>query len=289
MFGRRHLYLTLVVATLLLSGCDGNSTRNSILADGAGPMDADAPDEFTTTESGLQYRVLRKGDGETPTLRDSAVVHFAGWLNSGHIFETSYNSKQPITLPMTSEDGRLIGRTQGLLYVAEGGMIELIVPGDLGYGQRGLTPTIPPNAPLHYLFELVEVIPAPEPVEPGLPDSDAVEEFTTTDSGLKYRILRKGTGDKPAATDSVEVHYKGWLDDGTEFESSYERGVPDSFLLENVIDGWTEGLQYVSEGGMIELEIPTDLGYGSEGKGSKIPANATLHFSIELLDIQDQP
>ncbi len=117
------------------------------------------------------------------------------------------------------------------------------------------------------------------------PQDAATTEFTTTASGLKYRILREGTGAKPTSADTVEVHYKGTLDDGTVFDSSYDRGESISFPLLGVIKGWTEGLQYVREGGMIELEIPGELGYGSRGT-SGIPPNATLHFVVELIKIQ---
>ena len=122
--------------------------------------------------------------------------------------------------------------------------------------------------------------------EPGPRDPDAPEEFTTTDSGLKYRILRKGDGPKPKASDTVEVHYRGTLDDGTEFDSSYSRGQTISFPLSGVIPGWTEGMQYVGKGGMIELEIPSDLGYGPRGMPPTIPGGATLHFIVELVNIK---
>ena len=121
--------------------------------------------------------------------------------------------------------------------------------------------------------------------EPGASDPDAPEEFTATESGLKYRILRKSDGRKPTAADTVLCHYKGTLDDGTVFDSSYDRGEPIDFPLNGVIKGWTEGLQLIGEGGMIELEIPGDLGYGQRGSPPKIPPNATLHFIVELKKI----
>lgn len=119
--------------------------------------------------------------------------------------------------------------------------------------------------------------------KPGPIDSDAPSDFATTSSGLKYKILRKGNGKKPSANNTVTVHYKGWLDNGKTFDSSYVDGDPISFPLTGVIAGWTEGLQYVEEGGMIELEIPSNLGYGARGAGADIPPNSTLHFHIELL------
>jgi FKBP-type peptidyl-prolyl cis-trans isomerase FkpA len=124
------------------------------------------------------------------------------------------------------------------------------------------------------------------PTGAGAPDKDAPKTFTTTPSGLKYRILRKGTGAAPKATNSVKVHYHGWLDNGKKFDSSYDRKEPISFGLNQVIKGWTEGMQLVGTGGMIELEIPAELGYGARGAGAAVPPNATLHFLVELLEVQ---
>ena len=122
--------------------------------------------------------------------------------------------------------------------------------------------------------------------EPGKSDNDAPQEFTKTTSGLKYRVLRKSDGKLPQASDTVTVHYRGWLDNKTEFDSSYKRNEPTTFPLNGVIKGWTEGLQLVGEGGMIELEIPASLGYGSQGAGNAIPPNANLHFLVELIKIK---
>lgn len=122
--------------------------------------------------------------------------------------------------------------------------------------------------------------------EPGPDDPDAPTEFTETATGLKYRILRKGEGRKPTASDTVKCHYRGTLDDGSEFDSSYSRGEPTSFPLNGVIAGWTQGLQLVGEGGKIDLEIPYQLGYGEGGKPPTIPPKATLHFIVELISVQ---
>ena len=105
-----------------------------------------------------------------------------------------------------------------------------------------------------------------------------------TDSGLKYRVLRKSGGAKPTASNTVKVNYRGWLDDGSTFDASYGKK-PISFSLGGVIAGWTEGLQLVGVGGMIELWIPADLGYGSKGSLGGVPPNATLHFIVELLEV----
>jgi FKBP-type peptidyl-prolyl cis-trans isomerase len=130
-------------------------------------------------------------------------------------------------------------------------------------------------------------VPLPKlPAGAGAADKDAPKTFTATPSGLKYRILRKGTGVMPKATNKVEVNYHGWLDNGKVFDSSYERRESIAFGLNQVIPGWTEGMQLVGKGGMIELEIPSKLGYGDRGAGADIPGGATLHFLVELIDVK---
>ena len=121
---------------------------------------------------------------------------------------------------------------------------------------------------------------------PSVVDADAPTEFTETESGLKYRILRKSNGPKPLPHNRVTVDYTGWLDDGTVFDSSYESKSSATFPLGNVVPGWTEGMQLVGEGGMIELIIPHELGYGERGQPPSIPPRATLHFKVELLAIE---
>lgn len=122
--------------------------------------------------------------------------------------------------------------------------------------------------------------------EVGPVDADAPADFTTTPSGLRYRILRRSDGPYPTATSDVTVDYVGWLDDGTEFDSSYAHNKPTTFNLSEVVPAWTEGIPLVGEGGMIELEVPSHLGYGARGVPGTIPPGATLHFKVELHDVQ---
>lgn len=112
------------------------------------------------------------------------------------------------------------------------------------------------------------------------------EGVMVTESGLQYEVMSEGEGAKPVATDVVKVHYKGTLLDGTEFDSSYSRNEPTTFPLNRVIPGWTEGLQLMTVGSKYKFSIPSDLAYGDRDLG-KIPANSTLIFEVELLEIQN--
>lgn len=118
-----------------------------------------------------------------------------------------------------------------------------------------------------------------------LSDNGKQDGVVTTESGLQYQQLKAGNGKKPAATDNVQVHYRGTLVDGTEFDSSYARGEPVTFPLNGVIAGWTEGVQLMDEGSKARLVIPSDLAYGPGGMGNAIGPNETLVFEIELLKI----
>ena len=107
----------------------------------------------------------------------------------------------------------------------------------------------------------------------------------TLPSGLQYQVLREGNGKKPSAKDSVKCHYEGFLIDGTVFDSSVQRGEPATFPLQQVIAGWTEGLQLMKEGAKYRFFIPYRLGYGEGGAGASIPPFATLIFDVELIQV----
>ncbi len=118
-----------------------------------------------------------------------------------------------------------------------------------------------------------------------LEENAAREGVTTTESGLQYEVLTEGTGEKPAATDKVRVHYHGTLTDGTVFDSSVERGEPAVFGVNQVIKGWTEALQLMPVGSKWKVFIPSELAYGPRGAGGDIGPNSALVFEVELLEI----
>ena len=116
-------------------------------------------------------------------------------------------------------------------------------------------------------------------------ENKAVEGVMTTESGIQYQVLTAAEGDKPKATDMVKVHYKGTTIDGTTFDSSYDRGEPAEFGLDQVIPGWTEGVQLMSVGSKYKFVIPSSLAYGDQGAGNSIGPGETLVFEVELLEI----
>ncbi len=125
-----------------------------------------------------------------------------------------------------------------------------------------------------------------EYADPFLAENASKEGVKTTSSGLQFIVEKEGTGARPSATDRVKVHYEGTLTDGTVFDSSYKRGEPISFGLNQVIRGWTEGVQLMTIGSKYKFFIPGDLGYGEQGMPrAGIPGNATLIFVVELIAI----
>ena len=119
-----------------------------------------------------------------------------------------------------------------------------------------------------------------------LAENGKKEGVITTASGLQYQVLREGNGQSPKATDTFDCHYEGTLIDGTKFDSSYDRGQTATFPLNQVIAGWTEGLQLMKEGGKYRFFIPYNLGYGERGAGASIPPFAALVFDVELVTVK---
>ena len=137
-------------------------------------------------------------------------------------------------------------------------------------------------------FEELEAKMNAENIEKGkafLAENAKKEGVVTLPSGLQYQVIKEGNGKKPSATDRVKCHYEGTLIDGTLFDSSIKRGQPAVFGLNQVIKGWTEGLQLMSEGAKWKLFIPSQLGYGAQQAGEMIPPHSTLVFEVELIEV----
>lgn len=244
------------------------------------PTETDAAD-FETTDTGLQYFDLVKGDGATPELGDNVEMEFAIWLQDGNSYVASSEDQGgPFSFPVGA--GQVFpGWEEGVMTMAVGGTRQLIIPPELGLGEQGVSGLVPPNATLVMEMTLVSVIAAPKQTEVDPAD------FETTESGLQYYDIVVGDGATPEVGQTVVVHYSGWLEDGTLFDSSVQRGEPFSFPLGQgaVIAGWDEALATMKVGGIRQLRIPSDLAYGDAG-GGPIPPGATLIFDVELLDVQ---
>lgn len=119
-----------------------------------------------------------------------------------------------------------------------------------------------------------------------LAENGKKDGVVTLPSGLQYQVLKEGDGKKPSATDQVVCHYEGTLIDGTVFDSSYQRNQPATFGLNQVIPGWTEGVQLMQEGAKYRFFIPYNLAYGERGAGAQIPPFATLVFDVELIEVK---
>jgi peptidylprolyl isomerase len=236
-----------------------------------------------TTESGLKVEELEEGAGALPQPGDIVSVHYRGTLQDGTEFDNSYNRGEPISFVLGR--GMVIpGWDEGIALIKEGGKARLTIPPELAYGEQGAGDVIPPNATLIFEVELVSV----RAGAPAAPAEVEASDYVVTDSGLKYYDLDSGDGPSPQEGQTVVVHYTGWLEDGTKFDSSLDRGDPFSFVLGagRVIQGWDEGVATMKVGGSRQLVIPPNLGYGERGAGEVIPPNAILIFEVELLEIQ---
>jgi FKBP-type peptidyl-prolyl cis-trans isomerase len=242
----------------------------------AAPPDVAAPPaDAQKTSSGLATKVLEKGTGDkSPTTEERVTVHYSGWTTDGKLFDSSHTKGKPVTFTV----GTLIkGFSEGLQLMRVGEKRRLWIPQELAYrGQPGR-----PAGMLVFDVELLDIMPDPfaPPADVAGPPSDA----RRTPSGLAYKVLREGTGSGSPARDSrVTVHYTGWTTDGKMFDSSYRTGQPATFGLNEVIKGWTEGVQLMKEGEKTRFWIPQRLAY--EGR-SGAPAGM-LVFDIELISFK---
>ena len=232
-----------------------------------------------TTASGLQYEIIKMGDGKKPNATDKVEVHYHGTLEDGTIFDSSVDRGQTISFPLN----RVIkGWTEGLQLMPVGSKFKFIIPPELGYGSRDLG-SIPSNSTLIFEVELFSI-------EKPFVDTDFTlpAEEKVLDSGLRYLDHITGNGESVKSGQEAIVHYSGYLADGTKFDSSHDKGQPFSFPLGQgrVIKGWDEGVVGMKKGGKRTLIISPELGYGERGAGGVIPPNAMLMFEVELVDFK---
>jgi FKBP-type peptidyl-prolyl cis-trans isomerase len=235
------------------------------------------PEAQKTLESGLKYEVLKEGTGDALTPDQLFEISWALWTDKGELVTCS-----------TVNGVNLFGRTsklqlavlkEGASLLKPGTRCRFEAPPKLAFGTDPNAP-VPPDTTTVWEMELVRVI---EPPAFSLTPDDKAK---TTDSGLKYEVLKEGTGKSPKMGMPVLVHYAGWLTNGKQFDSSFDRGQPARFPLGRVIPGWNEGLQLMKEGSVYKFTIPGKLAYGEQGQPrAGIGANQTLVFYVELIKV----
>jgi len=252
----------------------------------APPDVAAAPENAERSESGLAWTVLQEGTGDKhPSEWDVVTVNYTGWTTDGRMFDSSTKRGTPAEFPLN----RVIkGWTEGVQLMVAGEKRRFWIPGALAYGEAQANDPHaamgPPRGTLVFDVELIGFKEAPKPPDAPKDVAKIPKNAKKTASGLGSRVLEKGTGkEHPAATSVVTVHYSGWTTDGKMFDSSVVRGNPATFGLNQVIPGWTEGLQLMVVGEKRRLWIPEDLAYaGRPGR-----PQGTLVFDVELIEIKN--
>jgi len=238
------------------------------------------------TASGLKVKITEKGTGKQVMKGDKVTAHYTGTLLDGKKFDSSKDRNQPFSFKVGT--GQVIpGWDEGFQLLKIGDKATFTIPSNLGYGANGAGGIIPPNATLLFDVEVLDAVVGPTP-KAAVPFDVTGLDTIKMQSGLRFFKVESGTGIKAQQGKYVSVHYTGYLMDGTKFDSSVERGEPIEFQLGKgmVIKGWEEGIELMHVGDKMRFIIPSELAYGEKGAPGAIPANATLIFDCELVDVQ---
>ncbi|MEK0444991.1 MAG: hypothetical protein RLZZ399_312 [Verrucomicrobiota bacterium] len=241
-----------------------------------------APADAVKTASGVALKTVQAGAGNaSPKAADTVKVHLSLWSPEGELLQSTAQQGGPAEVPL--DKFRIGGLSEAIQTMVTGEKKVAWIPAAVAFG-----PKVPPGAPQSGLVVEMELISFKEGVPPPPVPTDvagAPADAQKTASGLASKVLAPGTGSEhPKATDTVTVHYSGWTTDGKMFDSSVTRGEPTRFGLNQVIKGWTEGVQLMVKGEKRRFWIPAGLAYG-ENPGGGAPGG-TLVFDIELLEIQ---
>jgi FKBP-type peptidyl-prolyl cis-trans isomerase len=228
---------------------------------------------------------VEAGAGAPPTASDGVTMKFALFSQTGTLLVSTEHINRKMSGAVAVLPGMQLGPRppaflqEAPLLMKPGSRYRFEVPPALCWGATPIGP-LEANSTTIWELWLEKVNPIPAFA------LSAAEKRQKTESGLEYEILDEGKGEHPKASDTVEVHYTGWLTDGTLFDSSHGRGETISFSLRGVIPGWTEGVQLMRPGGKARFTIPGKLAYGPKGSPPTIGPNATLVFLIELKKIK---
>ncbi|MDZ7718668.1 MAG: FKBP-type peptidyl-prolyl cis-trans isomerase [Balneolaceae bacterium] len=259
----RFLKLFPITLLLIFAGClDNPNTSYDDSEDQAFIEEYSQRDDVTTTSSGLMYRVIEEGEGEKPTATSIVLADMEGSSIDGEQSINTFDGDHPSILALKDN---LPGYQEGFQLMNIGSLYEMVFPTNLAFGDGRV---------IH--FERIKLL----NTQTGfIEEYTQQEDVTTTDSGLRYRVIEEGEGESPNETSTIVVNYTGTLMNGVEFDS----GESSTFTVDGVIDGFAEGLQLMNTGSTYEFLIPADIGYGDDSPGYP---GAVLLFEVELLEIQ---
>lgn len=246
------------------------------------PPELQAPADAEKSASGVSVKTVKKGTGaKSPKSADTVRVNLTLWGADGRLLESTEQQGGPASIPL--DKLRIGGLPDAIQTMVDGEKKIVWIPANVAFG-----PTPPPGAPASGLVVEVELVSFKEGVPAPAAPADvaaAPADGEKTASGLISKVISKGSGDAhPKATDTVTVHYSGWTTDGKLFDSSVTRGEPSSFGLNQVIKGWTEGVQLMVKGEKRRFWIPAGLAYGENPGGGR--PGGMLVFDIELIEIK---
>lgn len=277
----------LIIVLAVVAGLYGDSGPRMSDGSPGGLVD----DGLQEVVHGVRIRDLKVGEGSPPAQIGSRIrVHYKGWLADGTVFDSTEGRTPFVCNLKPGIDGVILGWVYGIQGMRPGGIRKVVIAPDKGYANQG-TDRIPPNSFLIFEVHLLEVLPAGDRSQgPGRPMSDGSDGGTEDlhlehiGDGVRIRDLKIGEGKAVEPGDTITVHYKGWLPDGTVFDDSRSRnrGQPMTVSLDNMIAGWRKGIVGMKPGGIRKLVIPPEMGYGAQGYND-IPPNATLIFEVELI------
>lgn len=272
-------YIKILLALVMLSSCSTDDSTKDFREENDQEIQAFLEANNLNAQmsnSGLYYIIDNPGTGETPIATDRVKVAYKGYYTNGDIFDES--DAEGISFILQDV---ITGWIEGLSYFKEGGSGKLLIPSHLGYGSSDFR-EIPGGSVLVFDIELIYVNYKTEneaQIQSYLTDNNIVTE--TTETGLHYAITVEGAGEQPTSSDDVTVTYTGYFLNGDVFDESTAET---NFNLNNVIEGFSEGLTHVNEGGSATLFIPAHLAYGNSGNFA-IPGGSVLIFDVELIKI----
>ncbi|MCX6256488.1 MAG: FKBP-type peptidyl-prolyl cis-trans isomerase [Bacteroidia bacterium] len=246
------------------------------------PFDVAGKDTVKTS-SGLKYIVSAKGKGAKVEKGKNVQINYSAYFIDGKMFDSSVKKGQPLKFPAGTGAISLKGLEEGVMLMSEGDKIRFIIPPELGLPANPQQKGGPGGQTLIFDVELLKVMPEIKIT----PYDIQGKEVKTTASGLKYIEVKKSNGKLAESGKTVVVHYTGYLENGNIFDSSVKRDEPIKFKLGSgqVIKGWEEGIALMGIGDKFRFIIPASLAYGDKEMG-QIPANSTLIFDVELVDVQ---